>query len=116
MFSFFYFTDENRLPELANRIYFLKHRLYARMFHTIVGSECVSAQGIIDNIFQMHSDERYCSVSVNGILQNYYHSLDGAIQDNMNHSLMVAIAFLNIVVLGRQQSLKAVLSNKNKIV
>lgn len=84
------------------------------MFHTIVGSECVSAQGIIENIFEMQPDNRYCSVSVDGILQNYYHSLSGSIQDNMNHSLMLVIAFVNIVVLGRQQSLKALLSHKNK--
>lgn len=110
-----YHTDENRLPELDSRVYFLKHRVYARMFRTVIGSECVSAYSIIEKIFQMQPDERYCSVSVDGILQNYYHSLNGPVQDNMNHSLMVVIAFVNLVVLGRQQSIKAVLSSKIKI-
>lgn len=107
------FSDDERLPELTNRVYFLKRRLYARLFHTIIGSECVSAQRVIENIFEMYPDDRYCSVSVDGILQNYYRSLSGPLQDNMSHSLMLVIAFVNLVVLNRHQSLQALLSNKN---
>lgn len=110
-----YHTDENRLPELTNRVYFLKKLVYARLFHTVVGSECVSAQGVVENIFEMIPDDRYNPVTVDGILQNYYHSLSGSIQDNMNHSLLIVIAFINLVVHSRHQSLKALLSNKTNI-
>ena len=92
------FLEEKNLPELTNRVYFLKRQLYARLFHTIVGSECVSAQSIIEQIFEMHPDDRYCPVSVDGILQNYYHSLGGPVPVSYTH-LTYSIISQNLILL-----------------
>uniref|UniRef100_A0A1B6D079 Uncharacterized protein n=1 Tax=Clastoptera arizonana TaxID=38151 RepID=A0A1B6D079_9HEMI len=92
----------------TNCVYFLRPLVAARLFKTLVGSEKVSAQNIAINIFQKVPDERYSDVTISTELYGNYNSLEGFLKENMCWSLLLVIAFRELILLNNPKALAIV--------
>lgn len=98
----------------STNVFFLRHHLSARLFQTLVGNERISCQTIVQKLLDgVHPDgQEYLKIKVDPGLQNLYYSSGNVEKEIMCHSLLLSITFMELVILGRSQSIAAITSRK----
>lgn len=88
---------------VANNIFILRQHVLRKVYGLIIGNEAISTQYMIQKLLQesnglMESKERLPSVLLNAELREIYNTQSPIYQEQMGWSLLIALAFLELVV------------------
>lgn len=93
-------NDDKSKPSMLHNFYTMQPRSPARLFNLIVGSEVVSNESIISDILlgkQIENLSALPSINVDSTIMFYYRKSDKATQNLMNTSLLLTLAFINLL-------------------
>lgn len=108
---------ENETPlDITNRVYFLKSKLPARLFQTLIGNEKVSTiSGVTKLLDISQCSELPClPVTCDTKIKEYFSYQSSIYKEIMGQSLMLIVTFINICIHQNPISLKAVNFYKKK--
>ncbi|XP_067215596.1 transcription elongation factor, mitochondrial isoform X2 [Linepithema humile] len=88
---------------VANNIFILRQHTLRKIYGLIIDNEVISTQYMLQKLLQendklLETKERWPSVSINAELRNMYQAQSSVYQEQMNWSLLIALAFLELVV------------------
>ncbi|RZC37662.1 uncharacterized protein BDFB_002825, partial [Asbolus verrucosus] len=102
--------------EILNSVYFLRSKLPARLFKTLVGNECVSSTTTILQLLDSSVLEEFtlpCTpITLDKKIKNDYLSQSSAHKELLGQALMLTIAFTDLCVKRNSLSLNAVVPKK----
>ncbi|XP_074028227.1 transcription elongation factor, mitochondrial isoform X2 [Leptinotarsa decemlineata] len=108
---------DNTVQSIAkNRVFFLKPKLPARLFETLIGKEKVSTLSVVNELMQNYGGLEWklkCEpITVEEALKNSFSSYSSSNKELMGQALLLVVSFMNLCVLKNPKSLKAVNYNK----
>ncbi|GLV44772.1 uncharacterized protein CBL_14657 [Carabus blaptoides fortunei] len=105
--------DDNLSIVMSTKVFFLRYRLPARLFRTLIGTERVSAATTVSNILTNNVPERmvYTPLSVNDELHSMYNKQQPINKEVLGQALLLTMAFMDICVYQNPASLKVISSN-----
>ncbi|XP_049956124.1 transcription elongation factor, mitochondrial isoform X3 [Schistocerca serialis cubense] len=109
------FGGNGFLQDKQQKVFFLKSHLPARLFQTLIGSERVSAQSVVEKIFQGRSTSEalnYTPIIVPNHVQDYYHACDSAEREMLCQSLLLTMTFMDVAIHQNERSLAAVTTRR----
>ena len=90
-------------------MFFLRSRLPARLFKTIVGSESVSAQSLVLDIISQETGSYDCSpISVSDELKEKYLNRAPTEKESLCWSLLLIMTFMDLIVHKNPHSLQSI--------
>ncbi|XP_047112790.1 transcription elongation factor, mitochondrial [Schistocerca piceifrons] len=109
------FGGNGFLQDKQQKVFFLKSHLPARLFQTLIGSERVSAQSVVEEIFQGRSTSaalNYTPIIVPNHVQDYYRACDSAEREMLCQSLLLTMTFMDVAIHQNERSLAAVTTRR----
>lgn len=97
----FIFLEENDLSSKAN-VYILNHRVTSRFFNMIIGTEIISTDYILkmkEDYIIMKYGEKPIQIYLNDIIKINYKLASVAEKEQINWSLLKALAFLELAII-----------------
>lgn len=91
-----------------NRVLFLKHKLAARLFGLLVGTEVVSSTKIVNDILNKNIPPRFSPLQCSNDLKSEYFSRSRIEKEVIGFSLMTAVTFLELVIRQNEKCLEFV--------
>lgn len=94
--------DEEEVPSANyNKVHFLKPHLLTRFFRTLVGSERVSPQKMVEQMFEGNFPYHCSSFSLEPLLKDYYFSNEKPERECLCHSLLLTLTFMEVILKGK---------------
>ncbi|XP_066258817.1 uncharacterized protein [Euwallacea similis] len=110
-------TLQNEGNKFENRVFYLKNRLPARLFNTLMGYEKVSAIPKIIGMLKGDTEVMHslpCTgVSIDNSLTQYFKSENSMNKELLSQALMLGISFMDLCVYKNKKSFEA-LTGKNQ--
>ncbi|XP_050517269.1 transcription elongation factor, mitochondrial [Diabrotica virgifera virgifera] len=112
--------DNPSTTTIENRVFYLKSRISARLFKTLVGQEKVAAVTTINQLLQSNEDLENSSlpctpITVEQQLKNAFSSQSPANKELLGQALMLVITFMDLCIYKNPCSLATVYSTNRKI-
>ncbi|EEZ99841.2 uncharacterized protein LOC103313039 [Tribolium castaneum] len=107
--------DADSDADITNCVYFLRSKLPARMFKTLVGNECVSCTSVILHLLGDSPDGVMLpcsSITFEEKLKSDYLGKSPAHKELLGQALMLVIAFMDLCVRKNPVSIKAIAPNR----
>ncbi|XP_044272006.1 uncharacterized protein LOC123015953 [Tribolium madens] len=108
-------TSSNHNKISQNSVYFLRSKLPARMFKTLVGNECVSCTSVILQLLGDSPDDftlPCSSITFEEKLKSDYLVQSPAHKELLGQALMLVIAFMDLCIRKNPISIKAIAPNR----
>lgn len=88
---------------ITSKVFILRRRILPKIYGLIVGNEVIATKYTMEKLLQesdrlMKSKERLPSVLINTELRNMYNAQNPVYQEQISWSLLIALAFLELVV------------------
>ncbi|KMQ90137.1 hypothetical protein RF55_10135 [Lasius niger] len=99
-----YLTTSNNTTEfITSNVFILRQRVLPKIYGLIVGDEVIATKYTMEKLLQesdglMKTKERLPSVLINTELRNMYNAQNPGYQEQISWSLLIALAFLELVV------------------
>lgn len=103
-------TISSKLP---NKVYYLRSKIPARLFQTLVGNERVSSRKIISELLESNSEtfSLPCTpITVEHQLINIYDSQSPASQELLGQALLLIVAFMDLCVYKNEKCINIIMS------
>lgn len=86
-----------------NNVFILRQRVLPKIYGLVVGNETIATKYMMDKLLQesdrlMETKERLPSVLIKTELRNMYNAQSSVYQEQISWSLLIALAFLELVV------------------
>ncbi|XP_066148967.1 uncharacterized protein [Euwallacea fornicatus] len=109
---------QNEKGIFENRVFYLKNKLPARLFNTLMGYEKVSAIptiiGMIKRDTKLMESLPYTCVSIDNSLIQYFKSENSTNKELLAQALMLGISFMDLCVYKNKKSFEAVTGTTQK--
>jgi len=88
---------------ITNNIFILRKRILPKIYGLVIGNENIATKYMMDKLLQesdglKKTKERLPSVLINTELKNMYNAQTPIYQEQISWSLLIALAFLELVV------------------
>ncbi|KAM0737219.1 Transcription elongation factor, mitochondrial [Formica fusca] len=88
---------------VINNVFILRQRILPKIYGLVVGNEAIATKYVMEKLLQesdrlMETKERLPSVLIKTELRNMYNAQSPAYQEQISWSLLIALAFLELVV------------------
>ncbi|GAB1866648.1 UPF0629 protein C17orf42-like protein [Camponotus japonicus] len=93
----------NSMEFITNNIFILRKRILPKIYGLVIGNESIATKYMMDKLLQesdglKKTKERLPSVLINTELKNMYNAQTPIYQEQISWSLLIALAFLELVV------------------